>query len=289
MLFEKGEYGMKKEKRVIVALDFPGFSGALVELISALAPYAMFKIGLELMTAEGAPNAVKFVTGHGGEVFFDGKFKDIEETIRKASRVVTELRVKMFNVHIFGTSIKALVAAKEASAKKANELGIPEPLVLGVTILTDIDYQGLVEMGLMYKISMNEVFRADNYAEAIQKIKEGKMQDLVGRLAVRAKSAGFDGVIASAQEAPIIRDLCGSEFKIVAPAIRPVWAAKNEQKRITTPGDAIKASADYLVVGRPITQPPPEIGGSLEAFRLINKEAEGALAAMENFPSLRNA
>ncbi len=274
---------MENAKKVVVALDFPCITGKLLDIVSALAPYAMFKVGLELITGEGARIAVRSVANCGGEVFFDGKFKDIEETIRKVSLVVTGLRVAMFNVHIFGMSTGALAAAKESSAKRANELGILEPLVLGVTILTDIDYRELVEMGIM------EIPQGNfDDEEDVRKIQNARMQKLVGRLALRAKNTGLDGVIASAQEASVIRDLCGKDFKIVTPAIRPMWAAKNEQKRITTPGDAIKAGADYLVVGRPITQPPPEVGSPLKAFHLINEEVEASLAAMENFSSLRN-
>ena len=259
---------MEAKNRVIVALDVDSLEKA-VGLVEQLHPcVGGFKIGLELITSVGGPAAIEAVSQAGGAVFYDAKFKDIPNTVAGAARGVTRPGVKMFNVHCLGGR-EMMEAAKAAAEKKARELGIKQPLVLGVTILTSLDYRALLAMRLV---------RDFNYADAKEQreAERNEVEYLVKELALLAQEAGLDGVVASPQEAKLLRQWCQPEFLIVTPGIRPAWAEAGDQKRITTPADAIKASVDYLVIGRPITNPPPEIGGPAEAAKKIVAEIQEA-------------
>ncbi|HLD61778.1 MAG TPA: orotidine-5'-phosphate decarboxylase [Patescibacteria group bacterium] len=232
---------MKAEDKIIVALDVDDLEKAK-SLIEALAPYVgCFKIGLELISSVGGPQAVRFVHGLEGEVFYDGKFKDIPNTIGRASRAVSALGVKMFNVHA-SAGIEAMRAA-------VDNKGIS--LVLAVTVLTSLEEN-----------NAHLIFGAPSKAKVLQFARD-------------AKIAGCDGIICSPQELeflgnyPELRGL----LKVV-PGIRPKWSVTGDQKRIMTPSDAIKAGADYLVIGRPITNPPKEVGSSVEAVKRIIEEIE---------------
>ena len=232
---------MKAEDKIIVALDVDDLEKAKC-LIEALAPYVgCFKIGLELISSVGGPQAVRFVHGLEGEVFYDGKFKDIPNTIGRASRAVSALGVKMFNVHA-SAGIEAMRAA-------VDNKGIS--LVLAVTVLTSLEEN-----------NAHLIFGAPSKAKVLQFARD-------------AKIAGCDGIICSPQELeflgnyPELRGL----LKVV-PGIRPKWSVTGDQKRIMTPSDAIKAGADYLVIGRPITNPPKEVGSSVEAVKRIIEEIE---------------
>jgi orotidine-5'-phosphate decarboxylase len=122
-----------------------------------------------------------------------------------------------------------LIAAREAMVEEANKISVSQPLLLGVTVLTSMGDQDLEEIGI-----------------------NDTSMDQVKRLASLCQEAGLDGVVCSAREIGALRAICGTEFKLLTPGIRPTWAANNDQKRIVTPGEAIKLGADYLVIGRPI-------------------------------------
>ena len=252
---------MKAEDKIIVALDVDDLEKAK-SLIEELAPYVgCFKIGLELISSVGGPQAVRFVHGLEGEVFYDGKFKDIPNTIGRASRAVSALGVKMFNVHA-SAGIEAMRAAVENVVGAPNVIRVGDrdilninvwrtPLVLAVTVLTSLgEYDTYL------------IFGAPSKAKVLQFARD-------------AKIAGCDGIICSPQELeflgnyPELRGL----LKVV-PGIRPKWSVTGDQKRIMTPSDAIKAGADYLVIGRPITNPPKEVGSSVEAVKRIIEEIE---------------
>lgn len=162
-----------------------------------------------------------------------------------------------------------------AAAKKSVEETLGQDhqsFVLGVTLLTSLTYDDLVELGIKKPI---------NFADP-KKLKEAQHQEIfdlvVRHFAYLAQECGLDGVIASPQEIRDIRSYCQPKFLVVTPGVRPVWAAAGDQKRVMTPGEAIKAGADYLVIGRPITQPPPEIGGPIEAAKKIADEIAQAIA-----------
>lgn len=181
-------------------------------------------MGSQLFTAEG-PKAVEKLARLGFGIFLDLKFHDIPNTV--ASAVAAALRlpnVRMMTLHTSGGSTMMRAARGAVGA------GRNRPLLLGVTILTSLDAPALKEIGL-----------------------SGSPGSRALALAQLAKESGMDGVVASAHEVKAIRQACGKDFLIVVPGVRPASAAVNDQSRVATPGDAIRAGADYLVVGRPIT------------------------------------
>lgn len=244
---------MAAKNKILVALDVPTAEAA-TELVRELAPHVGgFKVGLELMMHVGAPQIVEAVRDAGGMLFFDGKFHDIPNTVAGAVRGAVQPGVGMLNVHSLGGP-EMMRAAKEAAVKSATAQKIPVPKVLAVTVLTSMDVAQLQAIGM-------------------QQVRDARdVTILVGHLALEAKKAGMDGVVASPQEAAMIRDLCGKEFLIVTPGVRPTWAATDDQKRIATPQGAIDAGADYVVIGRPITTPPKEVGTPAAAAQKIGSE-----------------
>jgi orotidine-5'-phosphate decarboxylase len=191
----------------------------------------MFKVGSELFTAEG-PVLARYLVANGHKVFLDLKFHDIPNTVRAATREAVRMGVSLLNVHVSGGRAM-MVAAAESARAAASAQRIPRPLVLGVTVLTSLTGEDLQELGMA-----------------------GGPEDAVPRLARLAQAAGLDGVVASPREIAAIRRACGPGFVIVTPGIRPATADANDQARIATPGAAIQAGADFLVVGRPITAAP---------------------------------
>lgn len=241
------------QQRIIVALDVASEKEAL-ELVSTLKEHVgFFKVGLELLTSEGV-GIVKKVADLGGKVFYDGKFNDIPNTVAGASRGVTRLAVRMFNVHALG-GFEMMKLAVETAKEEASKLGVKPPLVLGVTMLTSID-----------QVTMNEQLRIPGGIEA-----------QVVHLAKLAEKAGLDGVIASPQEIMPISENMSGPMIIVTPGVRPSWAAAQDQRRILTPGEAIRKGASYLVIGRPITKPPTEIGTPVDAAKRVAEEIASAL------------
>ena len=235
----KGEGGRGKGagSRVIVALDYPEAKPAL-ELAARLAPAACrLKIGKELFTAAG-PALVRDLVGKGFGVFLDLKFHDIPNTTAAACRAAADLGVWMLNVHASGGR-RMMEAAREAVDKASHK-----PLLIGVTVLTSMDEAALREIGV-----------------------ERSPREQVLHLAGLAQQSGLDGVVCSAREAADLRARFGPGFALVTPGIRPAGAEVGDQSRIMTPGSAIRAGADYLVIGRPITQAadPPATLWSIQA------------------------
>jgi orotidine-5'-phosphate decarboxylase len=215
---------MPSRDRLIVALDVPTAAAAF-ELVDRLAGHVgAFKIGKELFTSAG-PEVVRGVNERGGRVFLDLKFHDIPNTVAGAVRAAAQHGVWMVNVHAAGGA-----AMCRAAADAAKQAGGPRPLVIGVTVLTSLDRLDLQTIGLA-----------------------GSPREVALRLAKLAQEGGLDGVVSGADEATAIKELCGRDFLVVTPGIRPTGSAAGDQKRITTPETAVRAGADYLVVGRPIT------------------------------------
>jgi orotidine-5'-phosphate decarboxylase len=216
-------------EKMIVALDVDTENEAL-SLVERLKDYTgTFKVGLQLYNNTG-PGIIKKIIEAGGKVFLDLKFHDIPNTAARAAEAVAGLGAFMFNVHASG-GIKMMQAAVQASRDRAEQAGFQPPLLIGVTVLTSMSEQELHD----------EVGAARS------------MPEQVAHLASLCQQAGLDGVVASAREIPWIRQTCGESFLIVTPAIRPAWAATDDQTRIVTPKDALAAGADYLVIGRPLT------------------------------------
>lgn len=210
--------------KIIVALDFNSMGQALGFALQLDPTQCRLKVGKELFTTAG-PKLVERFVGMGFDVFLDLKFHDIPNTVAKACQSAAELGVWMVNVHASGG--RKMLEAARASLEKYEQ----RPLLIGVTVLTSMGADDLAEIGMT-----------------------GTPEDAVKRLASLTQSAGLDGVVCSAQEAAILKETCGSSFKLITPGVRPAGSAQDDQTRIMTPEKAIESGADYLVIGRPITQ-----------------------------------
>jgi orotidine-5'-phosphate decarboxylase len=215
---------------LIVALDFDSLNTALKFAKSLADQVGMFKIGSQLFTAAG-PAAVKEISALGPGIFLDLKFHDIPNTVAGAVLSCAAMTgVQLVNVHALGGAAMLHAAAQAISA--GVPMGADRPRLLAVTVLTSMDQKAIREVGI-----------------------GGPPKTRVVKLAKLAKSAGVDGVVASVQEARAIRKACGRDFLIVTPGVRPKdnpSPNSDDQARTATPADAIKAGADFLVVGRPI-------------------------------------
>lgn len=210
----------------------------------------MFKVGSQLFTSEG-PRAVLKLADLGYDIFLDLKFHDIPNTVAHAVAAAVRLpRVRLMTLHASG-GLAVMRAAREAAGSKKNR-----PALLAVTVLTSFDEPTLREIGM-----------------------EGSLGSRVVALARLARTAGMDGVVCSALEASTVRREFGPDFKILVPGVRPASAATNDQSRIATPGDAVRAGADYLVVGRPITAAANPRAAALEiAAEIAGAERQKAVA-----------
>ncbi len=216
------------DPKIIVALDYATAPPAH-EIAARLDPaLCRVKVGKELFTAAG-PALVESLVARGFGVFLDLKFHDIPNTVASACKAAAKLGVWMMNVHASGGS-GMLRAAREAVAGESQQ-----PKLIAVTVLTSLAQSDLTDIGM-----------------------QGDPATVVLRLARLAQGAGLDGVVCSAQEARALRAACGAAFNLVTPGIRladtSATPAGDDQKRVMTPRAALDAGADYLVIGRPITQ-----------------------------------
>ena len=263
--------------RIIVALDVDTPSKAL-QLVKELKPYVgSFKIGLELIFGIMASVVHSQDVGMRevletqelfalleGRVFLDCKLHDISRTVGKAAQIIASLNVRMFNVHASG----GLGMMQQAKQDSLNMLKISDlqraPLILGVTVLTGLDETDLVSIGMLPALQVKDKMEQSHAHGAAE---------CVERLAKLTKAAGLDGIVCSAQETALIRRACGKDFVIVTPGIRPLGSDMNDQKRVGTPEGAIRAGADYIVVGRPITDSAEPVFAAIG----IVKQVESAL------------
>ncbi len=216
---------LRNNKAIIVALDYPDADSCL-KLLDQLDPsMCRTKIGKELFTRCG-PDLVQQIQQRGFDVFLDLKFHDIPNTVAGAVRAATELGVWMLNVHASGGR-----AMLEAAYGALEEYGVDKPLLIGVTVLTSMAQEDLIDVGIITTPG-----------------------EQVKRLAVLSEDCGLDGVVCSAAETSMLRAALGEQFCLVTPGIRRQQDAAGDQKRIVGPADAIRAGSNYLVIGRPITQ-----------------------------------
>lgn len=241
------QMAMNGEPRIIVALDYPDAASAR-ELIDQLTPsLCRLKIGKELFTAAG-PALVSDLVRRGFGVFLDLKFHDIPATTAAACRAAADLGVWMLNVHASGGR-RMLEAAAQALQKDGQR-----PLLTGVTVLTSLSQAEFGELGYQRDIP-----------------------EQVSALAGLCQDCGLDGVVCSAQEARRLRNEVRSDFRLVAPGIRPAGSDAGDQSRIMTPAEAISAGVDYLVIGRPVTR----AADPLAALQAITREIETAVEGVE--------
>lgn len=236
------------KERLIFALDVDNMDAARSWVEQLNGQVGVFKVGKQLFTKCG-PEIVNLIQDGGGEVFLDLKYHDIPNTVAMAGLEALRLGVKMFNVHALGGF--EMMAKLVEEVDKVCPRGNPDrPILLAVTILTSSNEETLRGVGI-----------------------DRPVEVMVPKLAKLAKDAGMDGVVASPKEVGLIREACGDDFAIVTPGVRPTFASQDDQKRVTTPGDAISAGANYLVVGRPISA----ADNPAEAAKMILEEIQEAL------------
>jgi len=218
--------------RLIVALDVDSREEAEELVVGLKSEVGVFKVGKQLFLHSG-PEVVRMIRRHGAEVFLDLKFHDIPHTVARAGIEAARLGVRFFDVHASGSfDMMARTYAEVTRACRREDLR--RPRILAVTVLTSLGKGDLRRVGVV----------ADG------------VESQVVRLARLARRAGMDGVVASPHEIARIRRECGRGFLIVTPGVRPATAEHDDQKRVMTPGEAMRAGADYLVLGRPILEAP---------------------------------
>ncbi len=218
------------KKRLVLALDVEKIEEAK-DLVEKLSPYiGTFKVGLQLFCGFGL-EIINYIKEKNANFFLDVKLHDIPNTVEKASYNIVKNGANFFNVHATG-GIEMMKAAKKGAIEASEKFGHKKPIILAVTVLTSIS---------------NEILQNELENKC-------RTKDFVLKLARNAKLAGLDGVVASAQELPLIKKELGEDFIVLTPGIRPSWTAKDDQKRIATPANALKDGADYIVLGRAITK-----------------------------------
>ncbi|MTB64691.1 orotidine-5'-phosphate decarboxylase [Streptococcus sp. zg-86] len=226
-----------REKRPVIALDFPAFDQVKAFLALFPSDESLYvKVGMELYYAAG-PEIIRYIKNLGHSIFLDLKLHDIPNTVESAMRVLADLEVDMTNVHAAG-GVEMMKAAKRGLGESA--------ILIAVTQLTS---------------TSEEQMQADQNIQS-------SLQESVLHYAQKTYEAGLDGVVCSAQEAAAIKQVTSEDFVCLTPGIRPKGAAVGDQKRVVSPADAYRIGSDYIVVGRPITQAIDPV----QAYRTIYKE-----------------
>ncbi|MDT7543050.1 MAG: orotidine-5-phosphate decarboxylase [Acidobacteriota bacterium] len=233
--------------KLIVALDVETAAQAR-ELVARVRDHVgMFKVGSQLFTAVG-PEIVREIVGDGGRVFLDLKFHDIPNTVASAAREAVRLGVSIFNVHAFGGR-EMMRRAAESATETAEREGLERPNVIAVTVLTSFDSATLGDLGITFTPE----------AQAT----------LLARL---ASTCGLDGVVASAHEIKQVRSVVMRDgFLVVTPGVRQRAVANDDQRRIMSPAEAVRAGADYVVMGRAIIDAPDPVVAAREASEEIER------------------
>ncbi|HQR68037.1 MAG TPA: orotidine-5'-phosphate decarboxylase [Thermoanaerobaculia bacterium] len=233
-----------------VALDL-ATRESILEAARTLAPEAgVLKLGLEAFVSQG-PELVRGIAGTGARVFLDLKIHDIPNTVGRAAAAAVATGASIVNCHAAGGPAMMTAFGEEARVAAA-KAGLPRPSLIAVTVLTSLDAAALAAVGLA-----------------------GTPREAALRLAVLARNSGLDGVVCSPEETAAIRAACGSDFLLVVPGVRPAGAESGDQKRVATPGDAIRAGADLLVVGRPILGAPDRVAAARGVVAEIAAALEG--------------
>jgi orotidine-5'-phosphate decarboxylase len=236
-------------ERLILALDVEDLDRVKATLKLLAGEVGMFKVGKQLFTHAG-PQAVKLIQEMGGEVFLDLKFHDIPTTVAKAAIEATRLGVKMFNVHASGSHAMMRQAVREVN-RVCRQESLRRPIMLAVTVLTSLNEKDLKKVGVT-----------------------GEVADQVVRLALLSQKAGMGGVVAAPNEVSEIRAACGRRFVIVTPGIRLQKSKRDDQKRVMTPADAVRAGVDFIVVGRPIMEAAEPVHVAREIIAEMEQSAK---------------
>jgi orotidine-5'-phosphate decarboxylase len=218
---------MSSNNPIFCAVDVTDLGKAKALAADLVGQVHGLKLGLEFFLANGAAG-YKELAASGVPIFLDVKLHDIPNTVAGALAALLPLKPSFVTLHTSGGS-----AMMKAAVETAAKTGPARPKLLGVTVLTSLDDQDLASLG-----------------------QEKSTGSQVVRLAKLAKDSGLDGVICSPEEVKNLRTMCGPDFILMVPGIRPAWAASNDQKRVMTPKEALTAGATYLVIGRPITGAP---------------------------------
>jgi orotidine-5'-phosphate decarboxylase len=235
------EESLTAKDKIIVALDLPSVDAARDMIKTLGKDVSWYKVGLQLF-ALGGPAFIQEVKAGGAKIFLDLKFHDIPNTVKSAVESACALAVDMLTIHLSGGS--------EVCQAAVNGRGSNSTLILGVTVLTSQTEATLSEIGINRSLTQQVI-----------------------SLATLAKATGITGLIASPLELEPLRREFGKSFVIVTPGVRPTWSEAGDQKRFTTPSEAIKLGADYLVIGRPITaSPDPKASFSRVASELSSKQ-----------------
>lgn len=214
---------IQPQDKIIVPLDVPNLEMAIA-LIHQLPEVNFWKVGLELFVATGA-NILKVLKDQEKKIFLDLKFHDIPNTIKGAVNSALKYDVDLLTIHATAGK-KALTAAKEVIGDRNN------PKLIAITVLTSINSR---ELAFDLKIPL-------------------ELPEYVLQMAILAKESGLDGAVCSPQEVSQLRQICGGNFLLVCPGVRPTWSNLEDQKRVMTPQEALKKGANFLVIGRPITE-----------------------------------
>lgn len=216
---------------LFVALDTADHVRAMRLAASARNLAGGIKLGLEYFSAHG-PDGAAAVAASSGDLplFLDLKFHDIPNTVAGAVRAACRMAPFFMTLHAAG-GVDMMRSAVDAARSEASRLGIPRPRLLAITVLTSMNAADLESVGM-----------------------DPDPRRQVQRLALQARDCGMDGIVCSALEAALVRTVCGPDFVIVVPGIRPLWSSPGDQKRVVAPADALAAGADYLVVGRPLAE-----------------------------------
>ncbi|HBB32328.1 MAG TPA: orotidine-5'-phosphate decarboxylase [Cyanobacteria bacterium UBA8803] len=236
---------MSLAERIIVPLDVPSVAEAIA-LVEQLPQVSFWKVGLELFVSSG-PQILHTLKNKQKRIFLDLKFHDIPNTVAGATRAAAGYGVDLITIHAVAgrTALKKAVAELGEGAKAA---GCPPPKLIAITLLTSLSAR---DLAFDLKIPL-------------------ELPEYALEMALLAQDVGLNGAVCSPQEVSQLRQVCGNDFLLVCPGVRPSWATTGDQRRTMTPADAIAAGADYLVIGRPITQAPDPVA----AWERICQELE---------------
>ncbi|MDB5183029.1 MAG: orotidine 5-phosphate decarboxylase [Candidatus Saccharibacteria bacterium] len=241
---------MQPKDRIFVSIDVTTIDDAEKLMDQFVGEVGNIKFGLQLATNASWAEGIQIAKSRGFKVFCDAKFKDIPNTVEEAAYSLTLHEPDYFTV-MADNSFEALQAIKRGVDRAVMDKSVSRPKIVGVTVLTSISPEECMQ-----------IYGADPKTRTIQ-------------FAETAAKAGFDAIVCSPEE---VADLRKNEklkdLLLITPGVRPKWAASNEQQRVATPMEAIERGADMLVIGRPITSPPSEIGSPKEALKSIIKEIE---------------